>query len=223
MQVASPDVKSLAATLHEPPDWRNPMHTFIAETAGFERTELLIWNFSREATDVLLFRVIGPIDPYRQAIEQAQFVTDHDLTTIDNDSFYAYVEHETRDLDRQLRDSFEGKYVVLVPPVIYHADGTTRLRIVGRSTALESVIAAVPEAIDVTVESIGEYRGPSRGALDLTDRQREVAQIAVEMGYYDVPRNASVGDVAARLECAASTVSDHLRKAERAVMSGLFG
>ncbi len=208
--------------MREPAEWRNPMHTFIAETAGFERAELLIWNFSREALDVLLFRVVGPIEPYREAIEAAQFVTEHDLTPIDDDSFYAYVEHETREMDRQLRDSFDGKHVVIVPPIVYHADGTTRLRIVGRPEALESVVAEIPEAIDVTVESIGEYRGPSGGALDLTDRQREVLRTAVEMGYYDVPREASVNDVAARLECAASTVSDHLRKAERAVMGGLF-
>jgi predicted DNA binding protein len=215
-------VKSLAATLREPPDRRNPMHTFITETAGFEQAELLIWNFSRRELDVLLFRVGGPIDPYREAITAAQFVTDYDLTPIDADSFYAYVEHETRDSDRQLRNSFEGKHVVLVPPVVYDADGTTRLRIVGRADALEAVIETVPDAIDVTVESIGEYRGPSQGTLDLTDRQREVARTAVEMGYYDVPRDASVADVAARLDCAASTVSDHLRKAERAVMAGVF-
>jgi len=208
--------------MREPSDWRNPMHTFIAETPGFERAELLIWNFSRDALDVLLFRVVGPIEPYREAIEDAQFVTDHDLTPIDDDSFYAYVEHETRKMDRQLRDSFDGKHVVLVPPVVYHADGTTRLRIVGRPEALERVIDELPDAIDVTVESIGEYRGPSRGALDLTDRQREVARTAVEMGYYDVPRDASVSDVAAQLDCAASTISDHLRKAERAVMAGTF-
>lgn len=208
--------------MQEPPDWRNPMHTFITEVEGFEQAALLIWNFSRSELDVLLFRVAGPIEPYRDAIEDAQFVIDYDLTPIDDDSFYAYVEHETRDIDRQLRNSFEGKHVVLVPPVVYHADGTTRLRVVGRSDALQGVIEEVPEAIDITVDSIGEYRGPSRGTLDLTGRQREVAQTAVEMGYYDVPRDASVADVAARLDCAASTVSDHLRKAERAVMAGTF-
>ena len=215
-------MKSLAATLREPPDWRNPMHTFITETAGFEQAELLIWNFSRSELDVLLFRVVGPIGPYREAITAARFVTDSDLTPIDDDSFYAYVEHETRDSDRQLRDSFEGKHVVLVPPVVYDADGTTRLRIVGRADALETVVETVPDAIDVTVESIGEYRGPSRGALDVTERQREVAQTAVEMGYYDVPRGASIADIAAELDRAASTVSDHLRKAERAVMAKTF-
>ncbi|QGN06052.1 bacterio-opsin activator [Halorhabdus sp. CBA1104] len=198
------------------------MHTFIAEASRFEQAELLIWNFSRSELDVLLFRVAGPIEPYREAIEDAQFVTEYDLTPIDDDSFYAYVEHETRDVDRRLRDTFEGKHVVLVPPVVYDADGTTRLRIVGRADALEAVVETVPDAIDVTVESIGEYRGPSQGILDLTDRQREVARTAVEMGYYDVPRDASVADVAARLDCAASTVSDHLRKAERAVMAGVF-
>ncbi|MFB6270658.1 MAG: helix-turn-helix domain-containing protein, partial [Halobacterium sp.] len=51
----------------------------------------------------------------------------------------------------------------------------------------------------------------------LTDRQREVVETAVDLGYYDVPRTAGQDDVAAELDCASSTVAEHLRKAEAAL------
>jgi len=48
----------------------------------------------------------------------------------------------------------------------------------------------------------------------LTDRQQEAVHAALEHGYYEVPREGTVEDVAATLDCAPSTASNHLRKAE---------
>jgi predicted DNA binding protein len=56
----------------------------------------------------------------------------------------------------------------------------------------------------------------------LTDRQREAVRAAVEAGYYAVPREASLADVAEAIGCAESTASEHLRRAEAAVMRRLW-
>ena len=56
----------------------------------------------------------------------------------------------------------------------------------------------------------------------LTDRQREVAETAVELGYYDIPRSASQEDIAAELDCAPSTIAEHLRKAEARILRAQF-
>jgi predicted DNA binding protein len=48
----------------------------------------------------------------------------------------------------------------------------------------------------------------------LSDRQREAVRAALDIGYYDQPRGATHEDVAAALDCAPSTASEHLRKAE---------
>jgi len=50
----------------------------------------------------------------------------------------------------------------------------------------------------------------------LTDRQRAALDTALDLGYYDVPRAASVADVAVELDCATSTAGELLRKAGRA-------
>ncbi|MFC6732033.1 helix-turn-helix domain-containing protein [Haladaptatus sp. GCM10025893] len=55
----------------------------------------------------------------------------------------------------------------------------------------------------------------------LTSRQREVLDVALDLGYYENPRAATHADIAAEFDCAAGTVGEHLRKAEGAVLSEL--
>lgn len=51
-------------------------------------------------------------------------------------------------------------------------------------------------------------------ASGLTDSQREALRTAHEMGYFDVPRRASLDDVAAELGISASALSERLRRAQ---------
>ena len=48
----------------------------------------------------------------------------------------------------------------------------------------------------------------------LTDRQREALATAHELGYFEVPRTASLGDVAAELGITAASASERLRRAQ---------
>jgi predicted DNA binding protein len=57
----------------------------------------------------------------------------------------------------------------------------------------------------------GESEPPGDG---LTDRQHEALRIAYERGYFDIPRRASLEDVAAELDVSPSSVSERLRRAQ---------
>jgi predicted DNA binding protein len=48
----------------------------------------------------------------------------------------------------------------------------------------------------------------------LTERQLEALAAANEMGYFDIPRRASLGEVAATLDISASSLSERLRRAQ---------
>mgnify|MGYP005840670731 FL=1 len=52
----------------------------------------------------------------------------------------------------------------------------------------------------------------------LTEKQSKVLMMAIEMGYFDTPRLASIEDVAVKLGVAPSTAIEHLRKAEKKVL-----
>jgi predicted DNA binding protein len=56
----------------------------------------------------------------------------------------------------------------------------------------------------------------------LADRQAELVEIALELGYYAVPRTASHEDVAGAAGCVPSTASEHLRKAEATLVRASF-
>ena len=78
--------------------------------------------------------------------------------------------------------------------------------------------------LDVDVLEVGTYDrrlGTVTGGL--TDRQFEALETASELGYYAVPREASLSDVAAELDIAPSTASELLRRAESRVLPRLVG
>ncbi|MFC7141468.1 helix-turn-helix domain-containing protein [Halosimplex aquaticum] len=60
--------------------------------------------------------------------------------------------------------------------------------------------------------------GPAGPGLDsddgLTDAQRDAVRTAYEMGYFEIPRTASLDDVAAELGISASSCSERLRRAQ---------
>ena len=67
--------------------------------------------------------------------------------------------------------------------------------------------------IDFDLQYVRAFDG-DRSAGVLTERQREVLLAAREHGYYDVPRTATLTDVAEALGVAKATASDTLHRAE---------
>ncbi|WP_267643339.1 helix-turn-helix domain-containing protein [Haloarchaeobius amylolyticus] len=55
---------------------------------------------------------------------------------------------------------------------------------------------------------------PEPAGSGLTDRQDEALRTAYELGYFDIPRGASLADVAAELGISASSASERLRRAQ---------
>lgn len=73
-----------------------------------------------------------------------------------------------------------------------------------------------------SVVQVGDYGGGPRPTGGLTERQWEVLLCAYEMGYYDIPRDATLADIANRLQIDRSTVCEHIRRAERHVLSNIL-
>jgi len=197
------------------------MHNFLVDHDGMAREELWSWNFVGE-TPTVLFRVFGARAPYRERIADVDGVAEFELTGADgDDSFYAFVRAAPSDDEWEWMLAFAYASILVVPPVTYTDGGDAVFDVVGDPDDLRGLLSELPDGVDATVERVGEYdrrRSPER---PLTDRQREVLDTAVELGYYEVPRAATLDEVAADLGVAASTVSDHLRKAESAVLADL--
>lgn len=62
---------------------------------------------------------------------------------------------------------------------------------------------------------------PESVTSSLTERQRKTLAVAYQKGYYDVPRRIQSERLADFLGLSKSTVSEHLRKAERSILDQL--
>ncbi|WP_128476052.1 helix-turn-helix domain-containing protein [Halorussus pelagicus] len=218
-------MKYLTLTLRQPRETRHPMQNFIADSPAVDREELLAWNILREeGVEYVLFYVEGEIDPYRAAMDEVESIPEYTLVPIDSRSFYAYVRQETRETDTDFRSVFARRQLLVVPPIEYTGGGHMRFTLVGAPDDLRTLLGDLPERIAADVEEVGDYdRRHGTVAAGLTDRQFEAASVAAEVGYYEVPREGSLADVAAELDCAESTASNLLRKAEASVMCRVVG
>lgn len=196
---------------------RHPMHDFLVTHPDMDHEELWTWRFVGD-TPALLFRIIGSIEPYREWIADVDAISEFTLIPVGENSFYALVKAVPTDGEWDWILAFAQESIVVVPPVVYTAAGTAEFEVLGTPEDLRALLAALPQNVDTTVERVGEYDRRRRTETMLTDRQRDVVTTAAELGYYDVPRDATVSDVAAELDITDSTVSAHLRKAESAVM-----
>jgi predicted DNA binding protein len=217
-------VKSLRLVLRYAPAAQHPMHRFMTEHDAIEREWLVAWNISvEEDITYALFYVVGERGPYEDALAAVETNAGYDLTPVHDGAFYAYVRERDTERFRRFRAAFEQPTLMVVPPLSYRPHGVLAFDVVGEPEALEAVLDELPEGITAEIREVGEYDArPGALAADLTARQREALATARDVGYYEVPREGSVADVADALGCAPSTASNHLRKAEARLIGREF-
>lgn len=94
------------------------------------------------------------------------------------------------------------------------------LSLVGSQEAIREMLRHFEDAgVRPALDRLGEYEGRTETTDALTDRQREVIETAYRLGFYEVPREASTGDVAGELDLDPATVSEHLQRAERNLLA----
>lgn len=103
------------------------------------------------------------------------------------------------------------------------SDKVVRLSLV----ASEETINEISESIEklssqFRVVRIRGYTG-TEGSLDmLTQRQQEIIQLAFEGGYYNVPQQTSIKELATVLDLDKSTVWEHLQRAEQKLLAEMI-
>ena len=209
-------MKSLRLVLRYAPAAQHPMHRFMTEHDAIEREWLMTWNLSvEEDVTYALFYVVGERDAYEEALAGVETNAGYDLTPVHDGGFYAYIRERDTERFRRFRAAFEQPSLMVIPPLSYRPHGVLAFDVVGEPEALEAVLSELPNGITAEVREVGEYDArPGTLAADLTARQREALTAAREVGYYEIPRGGSVADVADVLDCAPSTASNHLQKAE---------
>ncbi|WP_222918967.1 helix-turn-helix domain-containing protein [Natrinema sp. SYSU A 869] len=77
--------------------------------------------------------------------------------------------------------------------------------------------------IPFRIQRIFQGSDPSGDRYGITDRQREALQIALEEGYFDVPRGTTLSAVATKLDISDQALSARLRRGEANLLQNTIG
>jgi len=202
----------------------HPVDRAIAASTGVSRVALMHIDALGDGTGVLLYRLAGEPEALADVVETNGDVLAYDLLDATDEFFHLYLHVRPGDPAGKLM-SLAQKYALMIEtPIEYAHRGAIRVTIIGAHEMLQRALEEVPDSISINVEQVGAYSPDRKDMLSmLTDRQIEVFRTAVNLGYYEIPRRATHEDIAGELECAPSTVDEHLRKAESRVLSTLVG
>ncbi|RQG90491.1 helix-turn-helix domain-containing protein [Natrarchaeobius chitinivorans] len=195
----------------------HPMFDVLINAAYVDRALALHWTFVGDELGMMHY-VEGSRGQFRETLERIPEVTDYALTPDDGGSFYAYVRDSTTEPVREMFGPIQRCPAVVLPPVEY-ADGTVSYAVFGPPDEIQGALERFPPQIDVTVSAVSGLSALA-GTVEssVTDRQREALETALEVGYYEVPREANHEAVAEEIGCAPSTAAEHLRRGEANVL-----
>ncbi|MFD1515007.1 helix-turn-helix domain-containing protein [Halomarina rubra] len=213
-------MRYVTIALYPPSGGIHPVGASISELPGVEREALRYVDAMFDGTGVLFYELSGPLDTLRERLDDHEDVIDYEVLDVTEAASYIYVYVKPGPPAGTLMYLAQKYALVVETPIEFREDGAVLITVAGRQESLREAFHEFPDDLVVHVECAGEY-APGDGQLltTLTDRQREVLKTAFELGYYDVPRDATHESIARELDVATSTIDEHLRKAE----ARLFG
>ncbi|WP_049979942.1 helix-turn-helix domain-containing protein [Halolamina rubra] len=149
--------------------------------------------------------------------------------SVDDDGLHVVTQACLCSLEESIVDRFEAHNCLYQPPTIYRR-GWEHYTVIafdeGDVRALFRDLESDREIDVLSKTAIAEQQLPhsmlapvDRLFEDLTDRQLAALRFALESGYYEQPRGASLRELAEQTAVARSTFEEHLRKAENKLLT----
>lgn len=197
LRVPASDV-ALTETVESLPGCR-----FHAEKTAFtdDSTRLQLWIVGAEAATIE-----SVLD------DDASIRTFERLSRRDGEHLYQLDLSDQMFLVRDVIHQFDGTILET-----YGSDGhwTFEVRFPNREDVSDAADLCDRFNISATLQSITDLRDvDSAPRIDLTERQQEVLQTAIDLGYFEIPRETTLEDLAAELDCSHQALSECLRRAQ---------
>ncbi|MDZ7730124.1 MAG: helix-turn-helix domain-containing protein [Natrialbaceae archaeon] len=140
-----------------------------------------------------------------------------------SEDIYSYVHVERGSPACELIEVVRRNDLIVETPLEFRTNGGIRVLLAGRQGGINRAFQTLQSITEFEVISTGDYDPANKGLLaELTGKQRLVLRTAIDLGYYEVPKQATHIDIAAEVGCATSTVDEHLRKAESTVFQTIL-
>lgn len=211
-------VRHLQVKLAAERGWFHPIERELIDTPAVWRKSIHELALLDQETAMTLYEFGGDPATVQAIAERRDDVHTHELFE-SGDRLLVYAQFEPNDRMSgfiQLQRDYE---VIIKNPTEFTTDGGIRVTLIGRMDRLRETARMFETYLNVTVEQVGEYRPRDEPLFhSLTGRQRETLLTALELGYYESPREATQADIAAELDRTDGTVAEHLQKVESRVL-----
>jgi predicted DNA binding protein len=211
-----------AQTVMTPPDGGlTPFERELVSEPTLDNRRIYNINVLNDGTLLTLTQLSGDAEIVRELARANPEILNYRIEPR-NDELYVYIKSEATEILVDLLSVFNNHRLLLNPPIEHVDSGRHQTHLVGTETAFQQAAMAVPDELSIELEELSEYpleRDRLRSLL--TETQLDTLQAALELGYYQVPREATYEDIAASLDRSKGTVGEHLRKIEAKMMHHL--
>jgi predicted DNA binding protein len=191
-------------------------YSVVSESGPVTELRVLDWNLTADDASTLLYAIDGAAMEFREAARDTAGIESVTLSDADSGTSYALLEARPTAIPffETVVTAVARAGMILRRPIVYR-NNCSYAHVVGKSSPLQAMFDETADAIDVHVTEIGQFPCAAEDRSSrLTNRQREVIETALAMGYYEQPRKITHQDIAAELGCGLSTVTEHLQKSE---------
>ncbi|EFW91551.1 Bacterio-opsin activator HTH domain protein [Haladaptatus paucihalophilus DX253] len=198
----------------------HPLGAQLTNEPSIERRAIHRVELLSDDTVLLFAEASGNQDRYEQIMESSPHVID--FLVSGDDRWMAVSQFEPTERIRRSLELQRESQLVIETPIHFTSDGSLEVTCLGTDETFATLFEDADEGASIALEilEMGEY-DPDESSFSrlFTARQEEVLEAAVELGYYSVPRQATLEEVAAVVGIAPPTVSEHLRKVEERVFN----
>lgn len=214
-------MRTATVRLSLPGEGLHPADAAVAAHPDLERAAIDHVTGLADGAGVVLCRLRGEAAAVETLLGDAEGILEHHVTHADG-TVYAYVHFEPTETAAALLELRRAHELVVRTPIRWLADGRLEVSAVGDDATLQAAVAALPDAVGAELVELREYEpAADRPETLLTDRQLEVLDAALSVGYYEEPRQGTQADVAEAVGLAPATVGEHLRRIEGTVLRSL--
>lgn len=189
----------------------------VAPSPAATRGEVVNIQYISSKSVIELYSVDGDLEAILDQLDSN--ATTYRYEHLGSQAGRHYIYHHGRPTEevQGLIDLLEEYFLMVDLPIVFDEETGATIDVIGEFDSLQAVYEQFPTSVSrqTTIEQVGDYVPNRHGVLSaLTERQREVLEAAVAVGYYATPRTGTAEDVGEAVGCAPSTASEHLRKLE---------
>lgn len=214
-------MRSVTIVVSHTDGWFQAYGQAFADVEGLTPIAIHSAQLLDDETALVLYELSGDESRAREILANSADTIDS-LVTEAAESVFAHILFEPTEPVRRFFSIPRECRITIDTPMVFTGDGALRITAVGPGDALREVFDGPKEEIHLTVEEVGDYHPISeRPFARLSNRQQEVVRAAVELGYYEEPREVTQEELAAVLDCTATTVGSHLRRIEATLIPAM--